>query len=68
MINFYKWLGTAFVVISVLCRALGYRDADMMFGMVGAFIWTFVGIYLKDNALVTVNAIIYLVLLYGILH
>ena len=62
-----KWSGILCIMASVVFRAFGYHEADMIFGLMGALLWLYAGFREKDNALIVINGFISLVLLYGII-
>jgi len=62
-----KWFGTICVIIAATCRAFDLHTADLILSIVGAGIWGYAAIVMKDKALVTVNGFIVLVLLFGVL-
>lgn len=61
-----KWVGTACVIVAATCRSFGFHSADMFLSIVGALIWAYAAIRMKDNALLTVNGFITAILLYGV--
>ena len=67
MINVVKWVGTVCVILAAISRSLGYHSMDMFLSILGALIWAYAAIRMKDNALVTINAFILVILLYGVL-
>ena len=66
MLNALKWIGTGCVIAAATCRSFGFHSADMFLSIVGAAVWAYAAIRMKDNALVTVNGFILLILLYGV--
>lgn len=67
MFEILKWIGTACVIIAATCRAFDLHTADLILSIIGAGIWGYAAIVMKDKALVTVNGFIFLVLLIGVL-
>ena len=62
-----KWIGTVCIIVAATCRAFDLHTADLILSIVGAGIWGYAAIVMKDKALVTVNGFIVLVLLFGVL-
>lgn len=56
---YVKWVATAMVLSSVLCRAAGpeYREFDIMLGFAACVGWLWVSIMWKDRALILLNAV-----------
>lgn len=67
MFEIVKWIGTVCVIIAATCRAFDLHTADLFLSIVGAGIWGYAAVVMKDKALVTVNGFIVLVLLFGVL-
>jgi hypothetical protein len=63
--NTAKWFGTLCVILAAVSRAFEYHSLDIILSIVGAAVWGIVSIKMKDNALLTVNAFIVAILLYG---
>ena len=66
MLNVLKWFGTGCVIAAAACRSFDYHSADLALSILGAGIWGFAAIRMKDNALVAVNGFIGAILLYGV--
>lgn len=64
--NFLKWTGTACVIAAAAARSLNLHSADMFLSVVGALVWAYVALRMRDNALLTVNAFIAVILLVGV--
>lgn len=62
-----KWIGTACVILAATCRAFDLHTADLILSIVGAGIWGYAAIKMKDNALLVVNGFIVAILLFGVL-
>ena len=62
-----KWIGTVCIIVAATCRAFDLHTADLILSIVGAGIWGYAAVVMKDKALVTVNGFIVLVLLFGVL-
>lgn len=66
--NIIKWLGTILIIIATIMRVVGYHFLDLSLGLVGTVMWAYAAYKQKDNALLTVNVFIVIVLLFGILN
>lgn len=62
-----KWIGTACVIIAATCRAFEYHTIDLVLSIIGAGIWGYAAMQMKDKSLFVVNAFIVGVLLVGVL-
>jgi hypothetical protein len=67
MFEILKWIGTFCVIAAATCRAFNLHLADLILSIVGAGIWGYAAIVMKDKALVTVNGFIVAVLLFGVM-
>lgn len=65
MLEALKWFGTLCVIIAAGCRALEFHMADLIISILGAGIWGYAAIAMKDKALFVVNAFICIILLIG---
>lgn len=66
MLEILKWLGTACVIIAATCRAFDLHTADLFLSILGAGLWGFVAVKMKDNPLLVVNGFIVAILLFGV--
>jgi hypothetical protein len=66
MLEILKWLGTACVIIAAACRSFDLHAADMFFSIVGALVWAYAAVKMKDKPLMVVNGFITAILLYGV--
>lgn len=66
MLNALKWIGTSCVIAAATCRALGFHSADLALSIIGAVVWAYAAVRMKDNALIVVNGFITAILLYGV--
>jgi len=66
MIEMIKWLGTACVILAAGCRAIELHTADLIFSILGAGMWGYVSIIMRDKPLFVVNAFICTILLLGL--
>jgi hypothetical protein len=62
-----KWIGTACVIIAASCRAFEFHTADLLISIVGAGLWGYSAIAMKDKALFVVNAFIVAILIVGVI-
>jgi hypothetical protein len=62
-----KWIGTACVIVAATCRAFEYHTIDLVLSIIGAGIWGYAAMQMKDKSLFVVNAFIVGVLLVGVL-
>jgi hypothetical protein len=62
-----KWIGTICVIIAATCRAFEFHTADLLISIVGAGLWGYASIVMKDKALFVVNAFIVCILIVGVI-
>lgn len=67
MLEAIKWFGTICVIIAAGCRALEFHTADLLISILGAGLWGYASIVMKDKPLFIVNAFIVTILLLGII-
>lgn len=67
MLEILKWIGTACVIIAAGCRALEFHTADLLISILGAGLWGYASIVMRDKPLFIVNAFIVLILVLGII-
>lgn len=65
MLEIVKWLGTICVIFAASARAFEYHDVDVVLSILGALIWAYASVKMKDNPLIVVNGFIAAILLYG---
>lgn len=61
-----KWLGTACVIIAATCRAFEFHTVDLIVSILGAGLWGYAAIAMKDKPLFVVNAFVVFILLVGV--
>lgn len=61
-----KWIGTACVILAATCRAFDLHTADLILSILGAGLWGFVAVKMKDKPLLVVNGFIVAILLVGV--
>ena len=68
---YLKWFSSIVIVVAMSMRATGevqYQIYDLWFSTVGVFGWLGVSLLWKDSALIMLNAVGLLLLLWGILN
>jgi hypothetical protein len=63
-----KWLGTGLCLTGIALTSLNIYPLNLIFGLVGSFLWTIEGLVAKDYALFTVEAVAVAMYLGGILR
>lgn len=61
-----KWTGTILCLIGIGLTSLNIYPLNLVFGLIGSFLWTVEGIVAKDYALFTVEAVAVALYLSGI--
>jgi hypothetical protein len=62
-----RWSGTVLCLIGIALTSLNIYPLNLLFGLVGSFLWTVQGYLYRDNALLIVEAVAVLMYLAGIL-
>lgn len=62
-----KWTGTVCVIAAAACRTFEFHEADLLISIVGAGLWGYASIMMKDKALIVVNAFIVGILIIGVI-
>ena len=62
-----KWLGTICVIIAVHRSAFEFHMADLLISILGAGLWGYAAIAMKDKALFAVNAFVVGILIVGVI-
>ena len=52
-----KWLGTGLCLTGIALTSLNIYPLNLIFGLIGSFLWTVEGLVAKDYALFTVEAV-----------
>lgn len=61
-----KWLGTAFTILGALFTSLGGLDPLNVFAFnLGAIFWLWASLRMKEAALITVNAVLLTIYVFG---
>ena len=61
-----KWLGTILCLIGIALTSYNIYPINLLFGLIGSFLWTVEGYIAKDYALFTVELVAVLMYLSGI--
>ena len=61
-----RWIGTALCLIGIALTSLNIYPLNLLFGLIGSFIWMAEGYIAKDGALFTVEAAAVAIYLAGI--
>lgn len=62
-----KWTGTILCLIGIGMTSLNIYPLNLLFGLIGSFLWTVVGLSAKDHALFVVEAVAVAMYLGGII-
>ena len=62
-----RWSGTILCLIGIALTSLNIYPLNLVFGLVGSFLWTVQGYLYKDNALLVVELVAVLMYLGGLL-
>jgi hypothetical protein len=62
-----RWTGTILCLIGIALTSLNIYPLNLLFGLVGSFLWTVQGYLYRDNALLLVELVAVLIYLVGIL-
>lgn len=63
-----KWIGTGLCLAGIALTSLNIYPLNLLFGLIGSFLWTVEGLVAKDYALFTVEAVAVAMYLGGILR
>lgn len=63
-----KWTGTILCLIGIGMTSLNIYPLNLLFGLIGSFLWTVEGLRSRDYALFTVEAVAVAMYLGGILR
>jgi len=61
-----RWSGTILCLIGIALTSLNIYPLNLLFGLVGSFLWTVQGYLYRDNALVIVELVAVIIYLVGI--
>jgi hypothetical protein len=62
-----RWGGTFLCLVGIALTSLNIYPLNLLFGLVGSFLWTVQGYLYRDNALLIVELVAVLMYLAGIL-
>jgi len=62
-----RWSGTILCLIGIALTSLNIYPLNLLFGLVGSFLWTVQGYLYRDNALLLVELVAVLIYLVGII-
>jgi len=63
-----KWVGTILCLIGIALTSYNIYPLNLLFGLIGSFLWTVEGLVAKDYALFTVEAVAVAMYLGGIIR
>lgn len=63
-----RWSGTILCLCGIALTSLNIYPLNLLFGLIGSFLWTVEGLVAKDYALFTVEAVAVAMYLGGILR
>jgi len=61
-----RWSGTVLCLIGIALTSLNIYPLNLLFGLVGSFLWTVQGYLYRDNALLLVELVAVIIYLAGI--
>jgi len=61
-----RWLGTILCLIGIALTSLNIYPINLLFGLVGSFLWTVQGYLYRDNALLVVELVAVLMYMAGL--
>jgi hypothetical protein len=61
-----RWTGTILCLIGIALTSLNIYPLNLIFGLIGSFLWTVQGYLYRDNALLLVELVAVLIYLAGI--
>lgn len=64
--NTLKWLGTILIILADMFRAYNLHIADMGFILMGTGIWAYTAWKQKETALLVVNLVCVILMIFGI--
>lgn len=63
-----KWIGTGLCLVGIALTSLNIYPLNLLFGLIGSFLWTVEGLVAKDYALFTVEAVAVAMYLGGLIR
>jgi hypothetical protein len=61
-----RWSGTVLCLIGIALTSLNIYPINLLFGLVGSFLWTVQGYLYRDNALLVVELVAVLMYMAGL--
>ena len=61
-----RWSGTILCLIGIALTSLNIYPLNLLFGLIGSFLWTVQGYLYRDNALLLVELVAVIIYLAGI--
>jgi hypothetical protein len=61
-----RWSGTILCLIGIALTSLNIYPLNLLFGLVGSFLWTVQGYLYRDNALLVVELVAVLMYMVGL--
>jgi hypothetical protein len=61
-----RWSGTILCLIGIALTSINIYPLNLLFGLVGSFLWTVQGYLYRDNALLLVELVAVIIYLVGI--
>lgn len=68
MIDRVKWVGTIFIVLAMMLTALNIYPLNLYVILVGSVLWVYVGIKWRDNSIILLNALGFVIYFMGIIN
>jgi hypothetical protein len=62
-----RWTGTILCLIGIALTSLNIYPLNLLFGLVGSFLWTVQGYLYKDYALLTVELVAVVIYILGVI-
>lgn len=62
-----RWIGTILCLIGIALTSFNIYPLNLLFGLIGSFLWTVEGWVAKDYALFTVELVAVLIYLFGMI-
>jgi hypothetical protein len=62
-----RWSGTVLCLIGIALTSLNIYPLNLLFGLVGSFLWTVQGYLYKDNALLIVELVATIIYIAGLI-
>lgn len=66
-LELFKWAGTISIILAAGCRAAEFHTADLILSILGAMLWGYASVIMRDKPLLAINAFIIVILIAGLL-